>query len=143
MLLMEGAISHGVKRIRLHVLSGEAARRLWDLSGLYGSAPATAKAETHSRHPLVSNILPSVLFPIAADGRDVNDDTAVAWVERLHGDCGKLSGQHSVDVSWASGSSSCAGDWVICMVCCAAGALALPRAAAVTALLLTLHAALC
>ncbi|KAI7842857.1 hypothetical protein COHA_003475 [Chlorella ohadii] len=58
MLLMEGAIKHGVKRIRLHVLS---------------------------------------------DGRDVNDDTAVAWVKRLHGDCGKLSAQHTVDVRIASG----------------------------------------
>ncbi|PRW33685.1 2,3-bisphosphoglycerate-independent phosphoglycerate mutase isoform B [Chlorella sorokiniana] len=58
MLLMEGCIKQGVKRIRLHVLS---------------------------------------------DGRDVNDDTAVAWVERLHGDCGKLSAQHSVDVRIASG----------------------------------------
>lgn len=40
---------------------------------------------------------------LRADGRDVNDDTAVAWVERLHGDCGKLSAQHSADVSERAG----------------------------------------
>ncbi|KAI3425198.1 hypothetical protein D9Q98_008967 [Chlorella vulgaris] len=57
-LLVEGAIKHGVKRIRLHLLS---------------------------------------------DGRDVNDNTAVAWVERLQGDVQGLNKQHSVDVRIASG----------------------------------------
>ncbi|KAL4419791.1 hypothetical protein ABPG75_006889 [Micractinium tetrahymenae] len=58
MLLVEGAIKQGVKRIRLHVL---------------------------------------------ADGRDVGDNTAVAWVERLAGDARRLSKQHGVDARIASG----------------------------------------
>ncbi|KAL4435450.1 hypothetical protein ABPG77_006212 [Micractinium sp. CCAP 211/92] len=58
MLLMEGAIQQGVKRIRLHVLS---------------------------------------------DGRDVSDDTAVDWVDRLAGDARKLSQEHGADVCIASG----------------------------------------
>ena len=39
----------------------------------------------------------------AADGRDVNDNTAVAWVERLQGDVAALSQRLDVDVRIASG----------------------------------------
>ena len=37
------------------------------------------------------------------DGRDVNDNTAVAWIERLQGAAQLLSGEHQVDVRIASG----------------------------------------
>lgn len=122
MLLMEGAIKQGVKRIRLHVLSGESAESGWMSARgrAVGSSCDTGIAACFS---LRLGVTVFFLFqfmlgggpgsshagrrpwqflstsPPHADGRDVNDDTAVAWVERLHGDCSKLSAQHSVDVS--------------------------------------------
>lgn len=47
---------------------------------------------------------PLPLLPCSpSDGRDVNDDTAVEWVERLHRDARALSDRTGTDVRIASG----------------------------------------
>lgn len=76
-----------IARRRLGVVQG---------SGAKCSARWCVRGDSRSDH----QSYPHVPTPCSyTDGRDVNDNTAVAWVERLHGDCSKLSAQHTVDVS--------------------------------------------
>ena len=111
MLLMEGAIRQGVKRIRLHVLSGAPCRaallRSWRAAP-HRMRPASLAALSPLPHPVLPAHSPSASAPALrparpADGRDVNDDTAVAWVRRLDGDARQLSERHGADVRVASG----------------------------------------
>ena len=98
MLLIQGAIQHGVERIRLHVLAGEPCGAMQWAAG----AGAASQPPERMRSAAALRCCPlPTCFPCCApaDGRDVNDDTAVPWIERLHGDAGKLSEQRGVDVS--------------------------------------------
>lgn len=61
---------------------------------------AVPRLWTHALLPLLCLPTP---HPITTDGRDVNDDTALPWVQRLAGDAKQLSERHGADVCIASG----------------------------------------